>query len=105
VSQGYTVSAASLAKGGQDVTSLLTTCERIASDAVSAMGGMAGAAGHAGLEAALLGATEQGTKTFLDIGAAYQHVGVNLDQTADTYATTEQTNTKSITAIRDGAAK
>jgi hypothetical protein len=105
VSQGFSVNAASLANGGQDVTSLLTTCERIASDAVSAMDGMAGSSGHAGLEAALLGATEQGTKTFLDIGAAYEHVGVNLDQTAHTYATTEQNNAEIITAIRNGAAR
>ena len=105
MSQGFTVSAASLASGGEDVASLLTSCERIASDAVSAMGGMAGAAGHAGLEAALLGATEQGTRTFLDIGAAYEHVGVSLDETAHTYATTEQDNTKNITEIRDGAGK
>lgn len=105
MSQGFTVSAASLAQGGEDIAGLLTPCERIASDAVSALGGMAGAAGHAGLEAALLGAAQQGTKTFLDIETAYQHVGVNLDQTAHTYAATEQTNAKNVTAIRNGAAR
>lgn len=100
----FSVRASELAAGGKDIAGLLDTCEKIASDAVTALSGMGEAAsGHAGLAAALLSAAEQGTKTFLDIGAAYQHTGVSLDATAGTYAQTEQENTAKINAIRSGA--
>jgi hypothetical protein len=100
---GYTVRAAELAAGGKDVTGLLDTCEKIASDAVTAMTGMGEAAsGHAGLASALLAAAEQGTKTFLGIGAAYQYTGTSLDASAGTYAQAENENTGKINAIGAG---
>jgi hypothetical protein len=104
VGQGFTVRASELAAGGKDIAGLLGACEKIASDAVTAMGGMGEAAsGHAGLAAALLAAAEQGTKTFLDISAAYQHTGVSLDATAGMYAKTENENTGKINAIWNAA--
>jgi hypothetical protein len=105
VGQGFTVRASELAAGGEDIAGLLDTCGKIASDAVTAMCGMGEASGHAGLTAALLAAAEQGTKTFLDISAAYQHTGVSLDATAGTYAKTENENTSTINAIWNGAAR
>lgn len=102
--QGYTVRASQLAAGGKDMASLLDACEKIASDAVTAVSGMGEAAsGHAGLAAALVAAAERGTKTFLDISAAYQHTGVSLDATAGTYAKTENDNVGKINAIWNGA--
>jgi hypothetical protein len=90
VSQGFSVSTASLSAGSQDIATLLSACEKIGSDGVSALEGMASAAaGHPALQATLLDAAEQGTKTFLDIGAAYEYVGTNLQATAGTYASTE----------------
>ena len=104
--QGFTVRASELATGGKDIAGLLGTSEKIASDAVTAMSGMGEAAsGHAGLAAALLGAAERGTKTFLDISAAYQHTSVSLDATARMYAKTENENTGKINALWNGAAR
>lgn len=88
--EGFSVNARKLAEGSQDVTGLLGRCEAIAADAVQAIAGMAGAADHAGLVAALSGAAEQGTKAFLDLGSAYQHVASGLTSTASTYVQTEQ---------------
>ena len=103
--QGFTVKASELAAGGKDIAGLLDTFEKIASDAVTAMSGMGESSGHAGLTAALLAAAERGTKTFLDISAAYQHTGVGLDATAGTYAKTENENTGKINTIWNGAAR
>ena len=88
--QGFSVNARKLAEGSQDITGLLDRCEAIAADAVQAIVGMGGAAGHAGLALALSGAAEQGTKAFLDLGTAYRHVASGLTTTASTYAQTEQ---------------
>lgn len=88
--QGFSVSAQRLAEGSQDITGLLGRCEAIATDAVQAIVGMGGAAGHPGLALALGGAAEQGTKTFGDFGSAYQHVSSGLTTTASTYTQTEQ---------------
>jgi hypothetical protein len=106
VGQGFTVKASGLAAGGKDMADLLTTCEKVATDAVTAISGMGEAAsGHAGLTAALLAAAERGTKTFLDISAAYQHVGTSLDATAGTYSKTESDNTSKVNAIWNGSAR
>ena len=88
--QGFSVNARRLAEGSQDITGLLGHCEAIATDAAQAITGMDGAAGHAGLASALSGAAEQGTKAFLDLGTAYQHVASGLTATANTYAQSEQ---------------
>jgi hypothetical protein len=90
VGQGFSVNARRLAEGSQDITGLLGHCEAIATDAAQAITGMDGAAGHAGLASALSGAAEQGTKAFLDLGTAYQHVASGLTATASTYAQSEQ---------------
>lgn len=104
--QGFTVKASELAAGGKDVAGLLDTCGTVASDAVTALSGMGQAAsGHAGLEAALLTAAERGTKTFLDISAAYQHTGMALDATAGTYAKSENQNVSTINAIWNGTGR
>ena len=90
VGQGFSVNARKLAEGSQDTTSLLSRCEAIAADAMQAITGMGGAAGHAALASALSGAAEQGTKAFLDLGTAYRHVASGLTTTASTYTQTEQ---------------
>lgn len=88
--QAFSVDARGLAEGSQEITGLLRRCEAVASDAVEAVTGMGGAAGHAELASALGDAAEQGTKAFLDLGAAYQHVASGLSTSASTYAETEQ---------------
>jgi hypothetical protein len=90
VGQGFSVNAARLAAGSQDITGLLDRCEAIAADAMQAMTAMVGVAGHAGLTSALGGAAERGAQTFLDLGAAYRHVATGLATSADAYAQTEQ---------------
>ena len=90
VGQGFSVNARRLAEGSQDITGLLGRCEAIAADAMHAINGMGGAAGHAELAAALSGAAEQGTKAFLDLGTAFRHVSSGLTTTASTYTQTEQ---------------
>lgn len=104
MSNGFTVSAGRLAAGDQDIATLVSTCEKVSSDAVAALSGMAGAAdGHPGLAGTLIAATEQGTKTFLDIGAAYAYTGENLKATAAAYAKAEQDSAQKIAAIRGRA--
>ena len=105
MAQGFTVAAASLSAGSQDIAGLFSSCEETGSDAVAALVGMGGVAGYAALEGALLAAAEQGMKTFLDIGAAYQHVGTSLDTTAATYARTEGDITTKIGAIGIGGTR
>jgi hypothetical protein len=102
LSQGFTVSAGSLAAGQQGIASLLSSCDQVSSSASAALSGMVGTAGgHQGLAVALAAATEQGTKTFLDISAAYAHVGENLTATADAYANAEQDSAKKVAAVRN----
>jgi hypothetical protein len=104
--QGFTVVAGSLSAGSQDIAGLFSTCEENGSDAVAALVGTAGAAaGHAALQEALLGAAGQGMKTFLDMGAAYQHVSSSLGATASTYATTEGDITTRVGAIGASGAR
>jgi len=99
VGQGFTVVAANLSAGSQDIAGLFNACEQNGSDAVASLTGMAGSAGYAALEGAILGAAEQGMKTFLDIGAAYQHVSTSLEATASTYSSTEGDITTRVGAI------
>ena len=92
--------AQGLAAGSREITGLLGRCEAVASDAVEAITGMGGAAGHMELASALGGAAEQGTKAFLDLGAAYQHVASGLSTSASTYAETEQNLVAQAMAVR-----
>jgi hypothetical protein len=103
VGQGFTVNAGALSAGGQQVAGLVSSVESTASDVVQAITGMAGSAsGHAGLASALMSAAESSTKTFLDLGAAYRHVGESLAATASVYDRAEQAVVASISGIGGG---
>jgi hypothetical protein len=90
VGQGFSVNAAKLREGSQEVGSLQGRCEVIAGDAVDALAGMAGSAGHPALASALSGAAGQGAKAFLAMRAAYGHVSSGLSASATNYAKTDQ---------------
>ena len=101
--QRFSVIASKLGAGSQDITGFLDRCEAVASDATRAILAMGGAAGHAGLAAALDSAAEQGSRTFLDLGSAYQHVAAGLTTTAATYSHTEQDLVARAGQIRRGS--
>jgi hypothetical protein len=90
VGQGLSVDAGKLAKGSQDVAGLQERCDVIARGAVTALEGMAGSAGHAGLASALARAAGHGARTFEQMGAAYRHVSDSLAASAANYTATEQ---------------
>lgn len=90
VGQGFSVNAAKLQAGSGQVSGLQDRCEVIAGDAADALTGMVGSAGHASLAAALVGAAEQGAKTFLAVGAAYGHVSSSLSASARNYTKADQ---------------
>lgn len=100
MSDGFTVRAGELAAGGKSVSGLQDQSAKTGSGVVSALSAMGeAAAGHAGLAAALLGAAETGTKTFLDIMAAYDHTSSSLAATADSYGQAEEQNIAKTRAI------
>jgi hypothetical protein len=100
MSQGFTVNVGALSAGGQDVAGLLSSVRSAASDVTAAISGMAGSAsGHAGLASALSSVAESSAQTFLELGAAYQHVGASLAATASTYAQAERANVASVSTI------
>ncbi len=88
--QGFSVNAAKLREGSQEVGNLQGRCEVIAGDAVDALAGMAASAGHPALASALMGAAGQGSVTFWAVGTAYQHVSNGLSASAATYSNTER---------------
>jgi hypothetical protein len=92
VAQGFTVKAAALASGSEEVQTLQDRCVSLGSSATETMAGMAGAAGSAALVSALNGVAETALKTFLTAGAAYQHVGQGLTQSAQNYTAAENSN-------------
>ncbi len=101
--QGFTVKPDVLSTGGQQVAGLVSCVESTASDVVQAITGMAGSAsGHAGLAAALTSAAESSAKAFLDLGAAYRHVGESLAAAASVYDRTEQACVGSVSRIGGG---
>jgi hypothetical protein len=102
VGQGFSVSAARLQAGSQEVGGLLGRCEVIAGDAVDALAGMAGSAGHPGLASALTGAAAQGTRTFQAMSVVYQHVSTSLVTSSDAYTGTERAIADRATAIFRG---
>ena len=53
VGQGFSVNAAKLQEGSEQVSGLQGRCEVIAGDAADTLTGMAGSAGHRGLASAL----------------------------------------------------
>ena len=88
--QGFSVNAAKLQEGSQEVGNLQGRCEVIAGDAVDALAGMAGSAGHPALASALTGAAGQGAKAFWAMGAAYGHVSSSLSASAANYTKTDE---------------
>jgi hypothetical protein len=90
VGQGFSVNAARLQAGSQEVDALLGRCGAIAGDAVDALSGMAGSAGHPGLASALTGAVAHGTRTFQAMGVVYRHVSTSLVTSAEAYASAER---------------
>jgi hypothetical protein len=90
VGQGFSVNAAKLHEGSQEVGNLQGRCEVIARDATDALAGMAGSAGHPALASALSGAAGQGSKAFWAMGAAYGHVSSSLSASAANYAKTDE---------------
>ncbi len=100
--QGFSVNAAKLGAGSEDVAGLQGSCESITGDAVDALAGMAGSAGHAGLASALTGAAGQGFKAFVEMAVAYRHVSDSLTASAETYAGTERAIAAQAGAIFEG---
>jgi hypothetical protein len=90
VGQGFSVDASRLAAGSQDLAVLQGRCEDVARDAITALEGMAGSAGHAGLSSELAGAAGNGAKKFEQISAAFGHVGDALSASAAKYKATER---------------
>jgi hypothetical protein len=90
VGQGFSVNAATLRSGSQQVTDLQNRCVLIAQDAVDTIASLAGSAGSADLASALAGAAEQGTRTFSAIAAVYGHVSSSLSSSAANYGDTER---------------
>lgn len=101
---GFTVRAGELAAGGKSVSGLQDQIAKTGSGTVSALSGMGeAAAGHTGLQAALLGAAETGTKAFLDMGAAYEHTSSSLAASAESYSQAEAENTDKARQAGGGA--
>jgi tetrahydromethanopterin S-methyltransferase subunit H len=90
VGQGFSVRASKLQAGSQDVAELQGIWQVLADNAVTAMGAMAGAAGHAGLTSALSEAAGKGNKSFTGLWAAYGHVSSSLTSCAVTYTKADQ---------------
>jgi hypothetical protein len=87
---GFTVRAGELAAGSGEVTAQQNRFDQVASEVVGAIAEMAAAAGHPGLTAALVGASEAGTETFTVAQGLYVHVSQGLAQSAANYNQTEQ---------------
>lgn len=90
VGQGFSVNAAKLQAGSQEVSDLQSRCQLIAEDAIDAVAGMVGSAGHPALASALTGAAGQCMETFWAVGAAYQHVSNGLSASAENYSSTDR---------------
>jgi hypothetical protein len=102
VGQGFSVNAAKLRTGSEQVSDLQNRCEAIGGDAVDALAEMASLAGHPVLASALIGAAGQGVVTFWAVGAAYQHVTSGLDASAETYSNAERAIVAKAGAIFQG---
>jgi len=102
VGQGFSVNAAKLRTGSEQVSDLQNRCELIAQDAVDTLASLAGSAGSADLASALAGAAEQGTRTFSVIAAAYSHVSSSLGSSAANYGTAERAITTKAGSIFEG---
>ena len=87
--QGFSVNAAKLRSGSQQVTDLQNRCVLIAQDAADTLASLAGSAGNADLASALNASAWQGTRTFSAMAAGYGHVTSSLDASAANYSNTE----------------
>lgn len=90
VGHGFSVNAAKLQAGSQEVSNLQGRCEVIAGDAVDTLARMAGSTGHPALASALTGAAGQGARVFYAAGAAYGHVSSSLAASAANYISADQ---------------
>ena len=88
-----------LRSGSSDVSGLQSRCASIASDAVGALVGMAGAAGHPAVQSALTGAGGHGGTAYSTADEVYQQLSDGLSGSADIYDGAESTiimRTKSV---------
>ena len=88
--QGFSVNAAKLHSGSQQVTDLQNRCELIAQDAVDTLASLAAAAGNADLASALHTSAWQGTSAYSGMAAVYGHVSSSLAASAANYGNAER---------------
>jgi hypothetical protein len=89
VGQGFSVNAAKLRTGSEQVSDLQNRCELIAQDAVDTLASLAASAGNADLASALNASAWQGTSTFSAMAAVYGHVSSSLAASAANYGNAE----------------
>jgi hypothetical protein len=102
VGQGFSVNAAKLHSGSQQVTDLQNRCELIAQDAVDTLASLAASAGDADLASALNTSAGQGARTFSAVAAAYEHVSSSLAISAANYGNAERAITTKAGSIFEG---
>lgn len=101
-SGGFTVAADVLAAGSGQVTGLQQRCEQVATAVIETIAQMAGAAGHPGVGAALVAASQTGAERFLDAGALYAHTAQGLRQSADGFHQADHTAAADARAVMRG---
>jgi hypothetical protein len=87
---GLSVTTAALRAGSGDVTKLYSRCGMVGGDAVRALAGMAGNAGHPAMESALSQAATKGSMIYVAAGEVYEHISQGLSGSAGTFDSTEQ---------------
>jgi hypothetical protein len=102
VGQGFSVNAAKLRSGSDQISDLQNRCELIAQDAAGTLASLAGSAGSTVLASALAEAAGQGARTFSVIAAAYGHVSSSLGSSAANYGTAERAITTKAGSIFEG---
>lgn len=100
--QGFSVNAAKLRTGSEQVSDLQNRCELIAQDAAGTLASLAGSAGDTALASALGEAAGQGARTFSVMVAAYGHVSSSLGWSAANYGATERTIAAKARSIFEG---
>lgn len=96
---GFTVRAAALASGSEQVKNLRDRCASVGSSATGAMAAMAGAAGEGALASALSGVAHTAKTTFASAAAVYEHVGQGLEQSARNYAAAESSTVQGLQGV------
>ncbi len=102
VGHGFSVNAAKLHAGSEQVSDLQNRCELIAQDVADTLASLAGSAGNTALASALAGATGQGARTFSAIAAAYGHVSSSLGSSAANYGSAERATATKAGSIFEG---